>query len=139
MFKTELAPVLATVLNTSKKLGYLPKSLREGTISILYKKKDREDIRNYRPITLLNLDYKLMTKALCNRMGPVMNYITSKRNTGFVPGRFIVENPQFLRMVQAKILEDHQKYPEVGGAFVFLDMEKAFDRVSWDFLNPSKP
>ena len=55
IFKTELAPILATVLNTSKKLGYLPKTLREGTVSILYKKKDREDIRNYRPITLLNL------------------------------------------------------------------------------------
>ena len=49
--------------------------------------------------------------------------------TGFVPGRFIVENSQFMKLLQATL--DEKDEP---GLLLFLDMEKAFDRVSWEFL-----
>ena len=46
----------------------LPTTLRQGIISVLYKKGERDDPRNYRPITLLNNDYKIMMRILTKRM-----------------------------------------------------------------------
>ena len=53
--------------NTIKK-GKLPPHFLEGDVAMLYKKGDREDPRNYRPITLLNTDYKIFTRILAKRM-----------------------------------------------------------------------
>ena len=53
------APKLARVLNEALVKGQLPKHFLEGDISVMYKKKERDDPRNYRPITLLNTDYKI--------------------------------------------------------------------------------
>ena len=96
---------------------------------MLYKKKDRKDIRNYRPITLLNGDYKILTRVLCRRMKRVIGKVISRENTGFSPGRFIAENTHQMRLMQKMLEED-----DTDGMFVFLDLEKAFDRVSWKYM-----
>ena len=49
-------------------LSALPPEVGDGYISLLYKKKDRDDPRNYRPITLLNSDYKILMRVLARRM-----------------------------------------------------------------------
>ena len=89
-------------------------------------------MRNYRPIALLNGDYKILTRILCWRMKGVMHEIVSPENTGFAPGRFIGENSILTKLIQAYLDEE-----DLPGALVFLDMEKAFDRVSWDFMHKS--
>ena len=125
-----LAPTLQEVFNesyTNRKLG---SSLKEGNVSLLYKKKERKDIRNYRPLTLLNSDYKILTRILCWRMKGGMHEIVSAENTGFSPGRFIAENTVCTKLMQAYLDEE-----DLPGALVFLDMEKAFDRVSWEFMH----
>ena len=91
-----LAPTLQEVFNesyTNRKLG---SSLKEGNVSLLYKKKElRKDIQNYRPLTLLNSDYKILTRILCWRMKGGMHEIVSAENTGFSPRRFILQKTQF--------------------------------------------
>ena len=67
MTKT-FAKKFADMINESSRTGILPKHFLEGDISMLYKKGDREDPRNYRPITLLNSDYKICTRVLAHRM-----------------------------------------------------------------------
>ena len=62
------APKLCKVLNDSTRRGVLPKHFLQGDISMMYKKGDRADPRNYRPITLLNTDYKIFTRILAKRM-----------------------------------------------------------------------
>ena len=57
-----------------------------GEIILLYKKKDPRDIRNYRPITLLNTVYKILTKVLVARLKQVIEEVISSVQTGFVPG-----------------------------------------------------
>ena len=99
---------------------------------MLYKKGDREDPRNYRPITLLNSDYKVFTRVLSKRMITVVHQFVSECQKGFVPDVFIAEASTLLRLVEAYINEEGS---ERQGAFLFLDMEKAFDRVSYDFTN----
>ena len=128
-FSALLAPILAKIFNEARKQGELPPTCLEGLISVLYKKKDREDPRNYRPITLLNNDYKILTRILTKRMNVAVMQFVSPQQNGFVPGGFLPENIMLLKLIQAVI----------GGSdsdawFVYLDMEKAFDRSSWVYL-----
>ena len=128
-FSAVLAPILEQVFNESHSSGLLPPGCSDGYISLLYKKKDRQDPRNYRPLTLLNADYKLLMRILAKRMAPATTQFVSPTQTGFVPDAFIGENVMLLKLIQAYIEnEDQDAY------FIFLDMEKAFDRCSWEFL-----
>ena len=91
---------------------------------MLFKKNDRTDPRNYRPITLLNTDYKIFTRILSKRMATVLHEFVSECQKEFVPDTFIAEASMLLRMVEAYINEEPDKRK---GAYIFLDMEKAFD------------
>ena len=59
----QFAKPFADMINEANRTGTLPKHFLQGDISMLYKKDDREDPRNYRPITLLNSEYKIFTKS----------------------------------------------------------------------------
>ena len=87
-------------------------------------------MRNYRPITLLNVDYKIMAKMLVARLAPVMDEIISPPQLGFVPGRNITEATHLLKLAQA--LADEE---QAEGLLIAADWEKAFDRVSWQYLH----
>jgi|EP00966_Prymnesium_polylepis_P301651 hypothetical protein len=93
-------------------------------------KGDREDPRNYRPITLLNTDYKIFTRILSKRMITVVHEIVSETQKGFVPDVLIADASMLLRLIEANINEEPE---DRQGIFLFLDMEKAFDRVSYEF------
>ena len=99
---------------------------------MLYKKKDRDEVRNYRPITLLNGGYKIYTRLLAQRMKTVVHLFVSETQKGFVPSTFIGDCSMLLNLLEAYLNEDQENR---GGIFLFLDMEKAFDRVSYSFLN----
>ena len=97
---------LTKVINESLKRGRLPKHFLEGDISMLYKKGDREDPRNYRPITLLNTDYKIFTRVLAKRMCTVVHQFVSESQKGFVPNAFIAETSMLMRIIEAYINEE---------------------------------
>ena len=67
-FSRELAPTLLDVYNSWTKLGIMGISFRTSIISVTYKKGVKKDIANYRPISLLNLYYKIYTTILKNRI-----------------------------------------------------------------------
>ena len=92
--------------NQSHDRGYLQTDVTEGLISVLYKKKDRKDPRNYRPITLLNGDYKILMRVLTARVNKAVVQFVSSPQNGFVPGGFIVENILLLQMLQAYAEEE---------------------------------
>ena len=89
-FEHLLAPTLTTLLNDAADNG-LPASFLQGEIITLYKKGDPRDPRNYRPITILNADYKTFTKLLAHRLNRTLDSIISPQQLGFVPGRIITE------------------------------------------------
>jgi hypothetical protein len=76
---------------------------------MLYKKDDRTDPTNYRPITLLNTDYKIFTRVLAHRMKKVVHEFVSDCQKGFVPDVFIAEATAMLRMVEAYINEEPER------------------------------
>ena len=80
-FSNELAPILLEVYNSWKQLGIIAISSRTGIITVIYKKGDKKDIANYRPISLLNLDYKIFTTILKNRMQATLDNIIGQNQT----------------------------------------------------------
>ena len=109
----------------------MPATMLQGDIGLLYKKDDRDDPRNYRPITLLQNAYKIYTRALTRRMREVVHQFVSEAQKGFVPKTFIADCTMLLNLIENYINEEPESRK---GLFVFLDMEKAFDRCSYEYL-----
>ena len=124
-----LGPDLVTVLNSCFDAGLLSSSQRRGVISLPFKKGDRLDPRNWRPISLLNVDYKLAARVLAGRLLKVIHLAVADDQTCGVPGRYIGENVAFLRDVVHYASFSGQPVPILS-----LDQEKAFDRVDWGFM-----
>lgn len=106
----------------------LSPSQKKGLIRISYKKNGRIHIENYRPITLLNVDLKILTRTLAKRMAKVLPRLIHD-NQKCVPGRNITTN---IHIVQDLI--DAINSGRDGAALIFLDQEKAFDRMSHEFI-----
>jgi len=82
-----------------------------------------------RPITLLNGDYKLLMSILAKRLNAAMDRLVGEMQTGFISGRFIGDNVIFLRDYLAWCKEHN-----LDQAIIFLDFQKAYDRVRWQWL-----
>ena len=108
----------------------LPKSMRTIQIRLLFKKSsiiERIDPKNYRPISLLNCDYKLMSSILSNRLKPALPTSIDPAQSG-IPGRYISEPINFIQSVIHHAQSQHKAW-----SLIFLDFEKAFDSVDHDF------
>ena len=110
--------------------GELGISQKQGIISLIPKVcKDPDHIKNWRPITLLNQDYKILAKCIAKRCEDLIPMIVSTDQTGFVNGRLINTN---LHRVQNLI--EHCKEYNINGLLVNIDFEKAFDSIEWPFI-----
>ncbi len=101
-----------------------------GWMAPIYKEKgERSRVVNYRPITLLNTDYKLLSKALAVRLADVAPCIIHRAQAGFVPGRRIQNHTQLARLMMCWAERN-----DANGAIVALDQEKAYDKIAHDYL-----
>ncbi|KAL1937522.1 hypothetical protein VTO73DRAFT_13108 [Trametes versicolor] len=126
----DVVGALTTVFNDIARHGLLEEStFTEGWICPIYKKKDTREIVNYRPITLLNSDYKIMTKTLAMKLAELAPVLIHPDQAGFVPGRRIFDHIQLSKMVMA-----YTEAEEINGAIVALDQEKAYDRIDHSYL-----
>ena len=119
---------LFLILNAG--FGTLSISQRRGVISLI--PKDENNLTkssNWRPITLLNVDYKILAKVTAKRIEPVFPILIHPDQTGFIKGRFIGQN---IRLLNDLIeFTDDQRVP---GIPLFIDFEKAFDSIEWTFI-----
>ncbi|XP_062913064.1 uncharacterized protein LOC134351020, partial [Mobula hypostoma] len=105
-------------------------NMRKGIITLIYKQKgEREDIRNWRPISLLNVDYKILSKAIANRVRSALGQVIHPDQTCAVPGRKISDSLALLRDTIAYVQDRG-----VDACLVSLDQEKAFDRISHTYM-----
>ena len=125
-----LGDVLCKVINLAYETGELSESQKLSYITLICKDKTRADnMKCYRPISLLNVDYKIISKVLSSRLSNVLPNIIGLDQTCSVKGRSIFDNLHLLRNVI-----DYIEQKDIGACFISLDQEKAFDRVSWSFL-----
>ena len=109
--------------------GSLADSQYEGLLRLIYKKDDRRMPKNWRPISLLNTDYKLASKIITERLKTVMGSIVHQDQTCGVVGRSIFSNLHLVRDTLDFI--DKTNEPAI---LLTLDQEKAFDRVDHEFM-----
>jgi hypothetical protein len=100
-----------------------------GWLCPLYKKNGPTEIANYRPITLLNSDYKLMTRALSLQLTDRIDKMIHNNQTGFIPGRSIFSNIHL-----SQVMIDYTEAMEEDGAIIALDQEKVYDKVDHAYL-----
>ena len=124
-----LGDSLLSVLNESFHADSLAESQYEGLLRLVYKKDDRCLPKNWRPISLLNTDYKLASKIITDRLKKVMSSIVHADQTCGVIGRSIFSNLHLIRDTLDFI--DKTNEPAI---LLTLDQEKAFDRVDHDFM-----
>ncbi|KAL9969964.1 hypothetical protein ACROYT_G022257 [Oculina patagonica] len=117
-------------LNQAFEDGELSISQRRGVITLIPKEdSDLLDIQNWRPITLLNIDYKIASKALAKRIESVLPKLVHSDQTGFMKGRYIAENIRLINDVMEYTMTEKK-----GGILVSLDFKKAFDTLEWQFI-----
>ena len=118
------------LLNRCWKEKILPKSQREGLITLICKDSTQsDDLSKWRPISLLNIDYKILSKVLSMRLRAVIGEIVHPDQTCSIPGRSILDNVHLIRN-----LIEYTDDKNSGAAIISLDQSKAFDRVSHDYL-----
>ena len=113
--------------------GELSIEQKRGILNIIPKKeKDIRHLNNWRPISLLNTDYKILTKLLSLHLQNVISTIVAPHQTGYIKNRYIGENNTTI-VDTIDFLKEHNK----PGILLQLDFEKAFDSFSWKFLQIS--
>ena len=131
VFWDQIKEKLFLVYEESFLKGILPECLRTGVVTLLEKKgKDRSDISNWRPITLLNLDYKLLTKTLGQRLKLVLPSLIHKDQNGFIPGGNIFYSAHTIRDILF-----YCKKENLDLILLALDYTKAFDSVDFEFIH----
>ena len=135
--RSTMAPLLAALYSAIGYTGCTPAGFLDGMVTPLHKGGEKSQIVNYRPITLLNTDYRLLTNCLANRWGPALASAIGPEQTAFLPGRLMGESISLLQLLPhaLRAQQGGRGGPGISsGAAAFLDFQKAYDTVARGFL-----
>ena len=127
VFWKKLQEPLLDSFRSSLDKGELSVSQRRGVITLLHKgiDLDRNDLGNWRPITLLNTDYKIFSKVIALRLQSTLDTLINFNQKGFIKGRNISD---LIRLIDDSLLITRKH--KIPGKMVSVDFRKAFDSVS---------
>ena len=123
--------VISGVLSCLKD-GSLLKKLNHTNICLIPKTRNPEIVREFRPISLCNVVYKIIAKVLANRLKKVLPSIISETQSAFVPSRLVSD--YILLAFETLHHMQYMKPSQQGFMALKLDMSKAYDRFEWIFL-----
>ena len=129
-FWKDLGFFVVNSLNYGFDIGELSSTQKEGIITCIPKgDKCRKYIKNWRPISLLNITYKIGSGSIANRLKKILPSIIDLDQSGFMAGRFTGDNIRLIYDVLSFSNNQNKK-----GQMVLIDFEKAFDSVAWSFM-----
>ena len=121
---------VVNALNFAHEQGQLSNSQKQAMITLLEKKdKDRRFIKNWRPISLINVDVKIASKAIARRLKLILPHIIHSNQSGFIKGRSILDG---VRTIED--LLEWAKLTDSSGTLLAVDFQKAFDFLDHYFL-----
>jgi hypothetical protein len=102
------------------------RKLNYGVITLVPMVKEAKTIKHYRPICLLNVDFKIFSKLLTDKITPVIDRLISESQSAFINGKNILEG----------VVEVIHELRRTGRQSVLfkIDFEKAYDKVRWNFV-----
>ncbi|KAA3474645.1 reverse transcriptase [Gossypium australe] len=108
--------------------------LNNTLLVLIPKKESPEDFSQFRPISLCSVLYKLVMKVIANRFKVIFPKLISQEQAGFIAGRNIFDN-----IILAQEVIHSMRCNQKGRKWmaIKLDLEKAYDRVNWEFINVS--
>ena len=125
-----VSPVLAAVFTAMAASGTLPVGFLDGVITPVYKAGDRTAPANYRPLTMLNTDYRILARVLAAQLQPALDDVIAPEQSAFLAGRSIGENIQLMQLLPDLL----PGTPLHAAAVALLDFYKAYDTLDRPFL-----
>ena len=106
--------------------------INRTNITLVPKTKNPTNMTEFRPISLCNVVYKLISKVLANLLKIILPHIISENQSAFLTGRLITDNV----LVAFELMHylEHKKDGKEGVMAIKLDMSKAYDRIEWGFI-----
>lgn len=120
---------LTEALECTRISSKILKEINNTFIALIPKKEKATHLGDFRPISLCNTVYKILSKVMINRMKPLMDSIISEEQIGFVPGRSILDG-----VIVAQEVINTLQSTNRPGMIIKLDILKARDNVDWRFL-----
>jgi hypothetical protein len=114
------------------RVGTFPEDFNMTKIILIPKTNDATDLKDFRPISLCNVIYKVVVKCIINKLRPHLNDLISENQSAFLPGRLISDNA--LIAFECFHAIHRSKNGDESFCAYKLDLSKAYDRVDWEFL-----
>ena len=127
----ELGPGVTAAVLDFLNGGDMPECINRTRIVLIPKVKHPQEMKDFRPISLCNVVYKICSKVLANRLRGFLDDIVAEEQSAFVPSRLITDNVLVAYECTHYL---QRKRGKSGACTIKLDMAKVYDRVEWTYL-----
>ena len=111
--------------------GYIDDKIAETLLVLIPKENNPTRLKNFQPISLCNVIFKVITMVLVNRIRPFLDDLIGPFQSNFIPGRGTTDN---VILAQEVVHHMHTSHSKKGMLAFKIDLEKAYPRLDWNFL-----